>query len=104
MIVPDATKDERFVDNPLVTEMGVRFYAGAPLVNSKGYKLGTLCIYDMQPKTLTQKQITALLNMSKQVMIATKIQPHGMMKFPPIALATPKPIKTPKKMPTNPPI
>ncbi|MGB1003225.1 MAG: sensor histidine kinase [Salibacteraceae bacterium] len=69
MIVPDASKDKRFFDNPLVSEMGVRFYAGAPLVNSKGLKLGTLCIYDMQPKELSEKQVNALVNMAKQVMI-----------------------------------
>lgn len=69
MIVPDASKDERFVDNPLVTEMGVRFYAGAPLINPNGYKLGTLCVFDMQPKDLNEKQVKALTDMSKHVMI-----------------------------------
>lgn len=74
MIVSDAAKDERFKNNPLVTEMGVRFYAGAPLINSNGYKLGTLCVYDMKPKELNEHQIQALKNMSRQVMLVMESQ------------------------------
>lgn len=69
MIVPDTKEDERFRDNPLVSEMGVRFYAGAPLINPNGHKLGTLCVFDMQPKQLNVHQVNALVNMSKQVML-----------------------------------
>ncbi|NIA70131.1 GAF domain-containing sensor histidine kinase [Pelagibius litoralis] len=51
MQVPDATQDPRFAENPFVTgEPGVRFYAGAPLVTEKGFRLGTLCLVDSQAK------------------------------------------------------
>jgi hypothetical protein len=56
-IVPDATQDERFAQNPMVRgELGIRFYAGAPLVNSEDVALGTLCVFDHVPRTLTMNR------------------------------------------------
>jgi signal transduction histidine kinase len=68
MIVPDAREDKRFKGNPLVEGFKAIFYAGAPLIDKNGYKLGTLCVYDHQPRTLTKKQVDALKAMAKQVM------------------------------------
>ncbi len=63
LIVPDATLDDRFSSNPLVTqEGGIRFYAGVPLVVSSGHCLGTLCVFDPTPREgLTDAQ-KAVLN------------------------------------------
>jgi len=53
-VVPDTTLDPRFSNNPLVTDHPyLRFYAGALLVSSDGYPLGTLCVLDYTPRTLT---------------------------------------------------
>ncbi len=61
LIVPDATVDPRFADNPFVTgEPGIRFYAGIPLRSPEGYGLGTLCVLDLVPRQLSPTQLDAL--------------------------------------------
>jgi signal transduction histidine kinase len=69
MIVEDATLDERFAENPLVTgQPEIRFYAGMPLINPDGHKLGTICVIDTKPRGLTEQQNFALRVLSGQVM------------------------------------
>ncbi|MGJ8653895.1 MAG: GAF domain-containing sensor histidine kinase [Opitutaceae bacterium] len=66
--VRDASLDERFADNPLVTgEPHIRFYAGAPLYTESGIALGSLCVIDRKPRQLTDLQRNALLVLSNQV-------------------------------------
>jgi signal transduction histidine kinase len=66
--VPDALKDERFIDNPLVVDKPhVIFYTGIPLVNADGIALGTLCVIDHKPNKLNEKQIQSLRALSNQV-------------------------------------
>lgn len=68
LVVPDAREDARFADHPAVaTADGFRFYAGAPLITSDGFALGTLCVVDKEPRKLDVEQQQALRALARQV-------------------------------------
>ena len=74
-VVNDTTLDDRFSGNPLVLgEPGLRFYAGAPLLTADGLVLGTVCILDMQPRTLNEHQAHALKALARQVMAQLELR------------------------------
>ena len=67
-IVPDALSDARFRDHALVlNDPHIRFYAGAPLLTREGEAVGTLCVLDRVPRTLTTDQVKALEALRRQV-------------------------------------
>jgi PAS domain S-box-containing protein len=75
MVVPDATLDERFADNPWVLDApGIRFYAGAPLASPQGHPLGALCVIDTVPRHLSDGEAVALRMLARQV--AAKLELH----------------------------
>jgi signal transduction histidine kinase len=78
-MVEDTAADERFPANPLVTEAGVRFYAGAPVVSPDGYKIGTICIMDDKPRTLSDAEKKALVILSKQVTNLIQLRKNHMI-------------------------
>jgi len=71
LVVPDAGADARFCDHPMVRDLGMRFYAGAPLRAPDGSNIGTLCVFDRAPrpsfpgKDLSFLQQVAALTMDK---------------------------------------
>ncbi len=68
LLVTDATKDKRFCQNPLVTGTpGIRFYAGVPLVAPDSEVVGTLCVIDAKPRTLSKQQQGALTALARLV-------------------------------------
>ena len=69
LVVPDATQDPRFNCNPLVTgPPHLRFYAGALLRTEAGHALGTVCVLDFAPRSLSDVQIETLRVLARQVM------------------------------------
>ncbi len=73
--VPDATKDARFDCNPLVTAVdGIRFYAGALLKTEEGLPIGTLCVLDTRPRSLTDQQARSLRRLARQVMSGLELR------------------------------
>jgi GAF domain-containing protein len=77
-IIPDARRDPRFKDNPLVTgEQKIRFYAGAPLITPDGHALGTLCVLDKRRRTLRPEQKQALRVLAHHVVSQLELRRHA---------------------------
>ena len=75
--IPDASKDTRFADNPLVTgEPNIRLYAGCPLRALNGQKMGTLCLIDDKPRQLSDEDLDTLrdlANMAERELAAAQL-------------------------------
>lgn len=68
-LLTDAKKDLRSLANPLVAgEFGLRFYLGIPLRTHDGFNLGTLCVIDHEPRTVSDQQIADLTGLASIVM------------------------------------
>jgi two-component system NtrC family sensor kinase len=78
LVIPDATQDPRFTDNPYVTAdpPHVRFYAGVPLVSPEGYAVGTLCVIDRKPRVLSAVQMSALRALRRSVVTELELRRH----------------------------
>lgn len=65
LVIPDASADERFADNPLVSgTLHLRFYAGMPLKSRNGRALGTLCLIDRQPRGFSGDDLKLLADLA----------------------------------------
>jgi diguanylate cyclase (GGDEF)-like protein len=65
LVVPDAVKDPRFADNPIVTGgPGVRLYAGQPIHSPDGKRIGTLCVIDTVSRELNPEEIMVLKDLA----------------------------------------
>lgn len=77
LLVPDATRDPRFKNNPLVTaDGGIKFYAGAPLFQENGFCVGSLCVIDSSPRhdfdERCQEILRSLANVAARLMSARR--------------------------------
>ncbi len=78
LVVPDATKDVRFADNPLVTgDTGIRFYSGYPLRSASGVRYGTLCVLDRTPRQFSEVDQRALEDLGALVENELRLQILG---------------------------
>jgi diguanylate cyclase (GGDEF)-like protein len=72
-VVEDAARDQRFLDNPLVTgDPNIRFYAGHPLHTADGSRVGTLCVIDRNPRKFTPEQLEVLRDLA--ALVETELQ------------------------------
>lgn len=68
MEVGDLTQDARFADNPVLKDLGARFYAGMPLVTESGAAVGSVCVVDLNPRQLNPTQREALQALARLTM------------------------------------
>ncbi len=66
LLVRDPLADARFANNLLVTEVGVRFFAGMPLIASH-QAIGAIGVMDRVPHLMTEEQIDSLQILARRV-------------------------------------
>ena len=71
LVINDVARDPRFANNPFLRERGVRFYAGAPLRTASGHVVGSLCVLDKKPRSLTDRDLKLLQVIADELMLDT---------------------------------
>lgn len=75
LVIPNATRDQRFYDNPLVAgPMFMRFYAGIPLIAKNGFRMGSICVLGTIPKELTESQKLRFKMLAKRVVEMLEVE------------------------------
>lgn len=68
VVIPDTLADDRFKDIGCVCDTpNIRFYMGAPLINTNGFALGTLCLVDFEPRQMDYEKVEAIKVLARQV-------------------------------------
>lgn len=65
-VVPDALSHPEHKSNPLVTQDGVRCYAGVPLISSRGFVLGNLCVVGLEERSFSESELSMLRNLAME--------------------------------------
>jgi predicted PurR-regulated permease PerM len=68
LVVEDTARDPRFSHNPFLRARGMRFYAGAPLRTASGHVIGSLCVIDIKPRTLSPREVKLLQVIADELM------------------------------------
>ena len=90
MVVPDVQRDPRFASNAALSERAIRFYAGAPLRDAQGHVLGTLCLLDTRPRTMSARDAKLLESLAEEVMAPLRERPTPPLPPPPPASVEPR--------------
>ena len=89
-VIEDARHDPRAQANPLVAgEFGLQFYAGVPLTTPDGYNLGTLCVLDFSPRTITADEIDTLTDLAAMVMRELELRREALAQYKDISAPQP---------------
>jgi predicted PurR-regulated permease PerM len=75
IIVEDVTKDKRFANNPFLESRGIRFYAGVPLRSRAGHAVGSLCVIDVKPRQINEREVALLHMLADKLMEAVEAIP-----------------------------
>lgn len=74
-VLPDTLRDPVALDNPLVRgELGIRFYAAAPIITADGHRFGTVNVLDTKPREATKENITVLRTLA--AVVAEQLELH----------------------------
>ncbi len=77
VVIPDMAADPSYADSPLANA-GIRFYAGAPLITAEGHGLGTLCVLGLEPRNMSDLEVSALVDLAALVMTQIELEnSHG---------------------------
>jgi GAF domain-containing protein len=69
-VVEDATTHPYHQTNPLVTQDGVRCYAGVPLISSRGFVLGNLCVVGLEERSFSEDEMVFLRTLASEAVVA----------------------------------
>ncbi len=74
LVIDDLLEDDRYKENPVILASGARFYAGTPLQANSGRAVGTLCIVDVQPRTMNERERDLLRLVANGLMAQVKLR------------------------------
>jgi GAF domain-containing protein len=82
VIVADARKDERLLDNLAIRDLGVIAYLGVPLITREGHAIGTLCVIDHEPRIWTNDEISLVKDVAAAVVTEITLRGDGHAAVP----------------------
>jgi len=77
LVLEDVGDYPRFAGNPLVDEIGVRSYLGAPLIDHTGIALGTVCVVDMEPRPWGRAGLETIKALAAELVEQIERREHG---------------------------